>query len=145
MQSSFLFFGALFALIGVGMGAFGAHGLKNLISPEMLTAYQTGVSYQMWHALGLIGIALVRRHETESKLLNWAGWLMLIGIVLFSGSLYLLAIMDRKELGIVTPFGGVSFLIGWLLLAVYAARTPPSGRYSKLREPKSSGQTGRLR
>jgi uncharacterized membrane protein YgdD (TMEM256/DUF423 family) len=145
MQSSFLFFGALFALVGVGMGAFGAHGLKNLISPEMLAVYQTGVNYQMWHALGLIGIALVRRHEPESRLLNWAGWLMLIGIVLFSGSLYLLAIMNVKQFGMVTPFGGVSFLAAWLLLTVYAARTPPGGRYSKLHEPKSTGKTGRLR
>jgi uncharacterized membrane protein YgdD (TMEM256/DUF423 family) len=130
MQSSFLFFGALSALIGVGMGAFGAHGLKNVISPEMLAVYQTGVNYQMWHALGLIGIALLRRHEAESKLLNWAGWLMLIGIVLFSGSLYLLAIMDVKQLGMITPFGGVSFLIAWLLLAVYASRKPQASRYS---------------
>jgi uncharacterized membrane protein YgdD (TMEM256/DUF423 family) len=130
MQSSFLSFGALCALIGVGMGAFGAHGLKNVISPEMLAVYQTGVNYQMWHALGLIGIALVRRHEPESRLLNWAGWLMLLGIVLFSGSLYLLAVMDKKELGIITPFGGVSFLLAWLLLAVYASRKPQASRYS---------------
>ncbi|EIC29000.1 MULTISPECIES: DUF423 domain-containing protein [Methylomicrobium] len=130
MQSSFLFFGALGALVGVGMGAFGAHGLKNMISPEMLTVYQTGVSYQMWHALGLIGIALIRRNEPESKLLNWAGWLMLTGIVLFSGSLYLLAIMGLKELGMVTPFGGVSFLLAWLLLAVYATKKAPASRYS---------------
>jgi uncharacterized membrane protein YgdD (TMEM256/DUF423 family) len=130
MQSIFLFFGAFSALIGVGMGAFGAHGLRNVISPEMLAVYQTGVNYQMWHALGLIGIALLRRHEAESKLLNWAGWLMLIGIVLFSGSLYLLAIMDVKQLGIITPFGGVSFLIAWLLLAVYASRKPQASRYS---------------
>ncbi|MGJ0486603.1 MAG: DUF423 domain-containing protein [Methylomicrobium sp.] len=130
MQSIFLFFGALSALIGVGMGAFGAHGLKNVITPEMLAVYQTGVNYQMWHALGLIGIALARRHEPESKLLNWAGWLMLIGIVLFSGSLYLLAVMDLKQLGMVTPFGGVSFLIAWLLLTVYASRKPQASRYS---------------
>jgi uncharacterized membrane protein YgdD (TMEM256/DUF423 family) len=144
MQSIFLFFGALFALIGVGMGAFGAHGLKNLISPEMLAVYQTGVSYQMWHALGLIGIALVRRHEPESRLLNWAGWLMLIGIVLFSGSLYLLAVMDVKQLGMVTPFGGVSFLVAWLLLTVYAARTPRSTRYSQSHHPKTPAKSGRL-
>jgi uncharacterized membrane protein YgdD (TMEM256/DUF423 family) len=144
MPSTFLFFGALCAMIGVGMGAFGAHGLKNLISPEMLAVYQTGVSYQMWHALGLIGIAQVRRHEPESRLLNWAGRLMLLGIVLFSGSLYLLAVMDKKELGIVTPFGGASFLLAWLLLVIYAARTPPSGRYSKLHESKSTGKTRRL-
>jgi uncharacterized membrane protein YgdD (TMEM256/DUF423 family) len=130
MQSSFLFFGALSALIGVGMGAFGAHGLKNLLAPEMLTVYQTGVSYQMWHALGLVGIALAHRHEPESRLLHWAGWLMLIGIVLFSGSLYLLAIMDKKELGIITPFGGVSFLLAWLLLAIYATKKAPASRYS---------------
>ncbi|MEC4749766.1 DUF423 domain-containing protein [Methylomicrobium sp. Wu6] len=130
MQSIFLFFGALSALIGVGMGAFGAHGLKNAISPEMLTVYQTGVSYQMWHALGLLGVALIRRHDPESKLLTWAGWLMLVGIVLFSGSLYLLAMMDLKQLGMITPFGGVSFLIAWLLLAVYAARKPQARRYS---------------
>jgi len=130
MQSIFLFFGALSALIGVGMGAFGAHGLKNAISPEMLAVYQTGVSYQMWHALGLLGVALIRRHDPESRLLTWAGWLMLIGIVLFSGSLYLLAMMDFKQLGMITPFGGVSFLIAWLLLAVYAARKPQARRYS---------------
>jgi uncharacterized membrane protein YgdD (TMEM256/DUF423 family) len=130
MQSIFLFFGAFSALIGVGMGAFGAHGLKNVISPEMLAVYQTGVNYQMWHALGLIGIALLHRHEAESKLLNWAGWLMLIGILLFSGSLYLLAVMDVKQLGMITPFGGVSFLIAWLLLAVYAGRKPQASRYS---------------
>ncbi len=144
MQSIFLFFGALSALIGVGMGAFGAHALKNVISPEMLTVYQTGVNYQMWHALGLIGTALIRRHEPASRLLTWAGWLMLLGIVLFSGSLYLLAIMDLKQLGMVTPFGGVSFLLAWSLLAVYAARTPPSGRYSQYDKPKNPAKTSRL-
>ena len=120
MRSVFLFFGSLCALIGVAMGAFGAHGLKNLISPEMLTVYQTGVSYQMWHALGLIGISLFRHHDPDSKLLIWAGWLMMIGIVLFSGSLYVLAILDMKWLGIITPFGGTSFLIAWSLIVAYS-------------------------
>jgi len=132
MQSIFLFFGAVCAFIGVGMGAFGAHGLKNVLSPEMLAVYHTGASYQMWHALGLIGIALVRRDDPTSRLLNWAGWLMLIGIVLFSGSLYLLSVLDLKALGMITPFGGVCFLIAWLLLGVYAARKPRSSRYSSL-------------
>jgi len=130
MQSIFLFFGALSAGIGVGMGAFGAHGLKNVLSPDMLAVYQTGASYQMWHALGLIGIALVRRDDPGSRLLHWAGWLMLLGIVLFSGSLYLLALLDIKALGMITPFGGVSFLIAWLLLALYGARKPQASRYS---------------
>ena len=83
MKSGFLFLGAISALIGVGMGAFGAHGLKAILSPEMLTVYQTGVTYQMWHALGLMGVALMRQQVPESKLLIWAGWLMFIGILLF--------------------------------------------------------------
>ena len=111
MKSAFLFFGAISALIGVGMGAFGAHGLKGILSPELLTVYQTGVTYQMWHALGLMGIALMRQQVPESKLLGWAGWLMFIGILLFSGSLYLLVLLDLKWLGMITPIGGVSFII----------------------------------
>lgn len=120
MKSVFLSLGALSAMVGVGMGAFGAHGLKNLISPEMLTVYQTGVTYQMWHALGLIGIALIRRQAPESKLLHWAGWLMFAGIILFSGSLYALAMLNHRELGIITPFGGVCFIAAWLLITLFA-------------------------
>ena len=102
------------------MGAFGAHGLKGVVSPGMLAVYQTGVSYQMWHALGLFGIALIQRQAPDSKLINWAGWLMLIGIILFSGSLYLLTLLDLKWLGMITPFGGLSFLAAWLMLALFA-------------------------
>jgi len=72
MKSVFLLLGALSALIGVGMGAFGAHGLKTIISPEMLAIYQTGVTYQMWHALGLIGVAFMHQQTPDSKLVNWA-------------------------------------------------------------------------
>jgi uncharacterized membrane protein YgdD (TMEM256/DUF423 family) len=79
----------------------------------------------------LIGIAQLRSQAPESKLLHWSGWLMLIGIVLFSGSLYLLAIFDLKGLGIITPFGGSSFMIAWILLAVYSARKQPANRYSR--------------
>ncbi len=117
---NFLLLGALSALIGVGMGAFGAHGLKTVISPEMLAAYQTGVTYQMYHALGLIGIALIRQQVPDSKLLHWAGSLMFAGILLFSGSLYSLALLNHAELGIITPFGGVCFLTAWLLIALFA-------------------------
>jgi uncharacterized membrane protein YgdD (TMEM256/DUF423 family) len=122
MKSGFLFLGALSALIGVGMGAFGAHGLKTLLTPEMLTVYQTGVTYQMWHALGLISIALISRQVPESKLLAWAGWLMFTGILLFSGSLYLLVLLNLKWLGMITPLGGVSFITAWLLIAIFAAK-----------------------
>ncbi len=121
MKSIFLSLGALSALIGVGMGAFGAHGLKTIISPEMLTVYQTGVTYQMYHALGLIGVALIHRQAPGSKLLHWAGWLMFAGILLFSGSLYALALLNHTWLGIITPFGGVCFLAAWLLIALFAA------------------------
>ncbi len=120
MKSIFLSLGALSALIGVGMGAFGAHGLKTIISPEMLTVYQTGVTYQMYHALGLIGVALIHRQAPDSKLLHWAGWLMFSGIVLFSGSLYALALLNHTWLGMITPLGGVCFLAAWLLIALFA-------------------------
>lgn len=121
MKSVFLLLGALSALIGVGMGAFGAHGLKTIISPEMLAVYQTGVTYQMWHALGLIGVALSRRQAPDSRLLHWAGWLMFAGIVLFSGSLYALALLNQTWLGMITPFGGVCFITAWLLIALFAS------------------------
>lgn len=120
MKSIFLLLGALSALIGVGMGAFGAHGLKAVISPEMLTVYQTGVTYQMWHALGLIGVALIRQQAPDSKLLHWAGWLMFAGILLFSGSLYALTLFNKTWLGMITPFGGICFLTAWLLIALFA-------------------------
>lgn len=115
------------------MGAFGAHGLKAILSPEMLTVYQTGVSYQMWHAIGLIGVALIRLQVSESRLLDWAGCLMFAGILLFSGSLYLLAVFNLKWLGIITPIGGVSFLISWLLIAIFAAKKPHHSRYTHAR------------
>jgi uncharacterized membrane protein YgdD (TMEM256/DUF423 family) len=122
LHSVFLFLGALNAFIGVGMGAFGAHKLKVLLSPEMLTVYQTGVTYHMWHALGLISIGFMRQQMPDSSLLRWAGWLMFIGIILFSGSLYLLSILNIRWLGIITPFGGLAFLTAWLLFTLFAAR-----------------------
>lgn len=122
MHKKFLLLGAACALTGVGMGAFGAHGLKAVLSPEMLTVYKTGVAYQMWHALGLILIALVIRLSSGSRLLNWAGWMMFVGILLFSGSLYLLTILNVRWLGMITPFGGTLFLAAWLLICVYACK-----------------------
>jgi uncharacterized membrane protein YgdD (TMEM256/DUF423 family) len=132
VKSTFLLLGALSALIGVGMGAFGAHGLKAVISPEMLSVYQTGVTYQMWHALGLIAIALISEQTPDSKLLRWAGGLMFAGILLFSGSLYTLALLNHTWLGMITPFGGVCFLAAWLLIALFANKnTRSSDHYSR--------------
>ena len=132
MNPVFLLLGALSALTGVGMGAFGAHGLKAVISPEMLAVYQTGVTYQMYHALGLIGIALFSRQAPDSKLLHWAGWLMFAGILLFSGSLYSLALTNHTWLGMITPFGGVCFLTAWLLITLFAIQNiRSSDHYSR--------------
>lgn len=122
MPSLFLLLGALTAMIGVGMGAFGAHGLKKILDPAMLAVYQTAVTYQMWHALGLTAIALCAWHNPDSFWLRYAGWSMFAGIVIFSGSLYLLALWNKPALGVITPVGGLCFLAGWLLLAVYAFR-----------------------
>jgi uncharacterized membrane protein YgdD (TMEM256/DUF423 family) len=133
MKSIFLLLASLSAMIGVGLGAFGAHGLKNVLSPELLTVYQTGVTYQMWHALGLMGISLVHQQSPESKLINWAGWLMFIGIILFSGSLYLLVILNLKWIGIITPIGGVSFIMAWVLIAIFATKKQHNSRYKNAR------------
>jgi len=133
MKSVFLLLASLSAMTGVGLGAFGAHGLKNVLSPELLTVYQTGVTYQMWHALGLMGISLVHQQSPESKLINWAGWLMFIGIILFSGSLYLLVILNLKWIGIITPIGGVSFIMAWVLIAIFATKKQHNSRYKNAR------------
>jgi uncharacterized membrane protein YgdD (TMEM256/DUF423 family) len=136
MRSISLFLGALSALMGVGMGAFGAHALKATMSPEMLAVYQTGVSYHMWHALGLIGIAIIQQIQQPmegSALLNWAARLMFFGIVLFSGSLYCLAILNLPWLGMFTPIGGVSFLTAWTLIAIFAIKKPHQSRYARAR------------
>ncbi len=121
--------GSFCAFIGVGMGAFGAHGLKPILSAEALSIYQTGVNYQMWHALGLMGIALLQYQAPGSKLVSWAGWLMFIGILLFSGSLYLLAISGLRWLGMITPIGGACFLIAWLLVCFSVNKNKSSRRY----------------
>lgn len=123
MRSCFLFLAALSGFTGVAMGAFGAHGLKTVLTPDMLAVYKTGVDYQMWHALGLALIAIFRQQTPESDLLKWAGWFMFSGILLFSGSLYLLSILNMKWLGIITPIGGVCFLLAWALLAFFAYKS----------------------
>lgn len=118
MNINFLFLGALTAMLGVIFGAFGAHALKALLSEPMLAIWKTAVTYQMWHALGLAVIGLWQEQRGPSQLLCYAGLLMLGGILLFSGSLYLLSLLNMKWLGIITPFGGLCFILAWLLLAL---------------------------
>jgi uncharacterized membrane protein YgdD (TMEM256/DUF423 family) len=129
MRPVFLFLGAFSAFVGVGMGAFGAHALKATLHPEMLAVYQTGVTYQMWHSLGLIAIALIQQHAPGSKLIPWAGGLMFTGILLFSGSLYTLALTNFHWVGMITPIGGVCFLIAWLLLCLSFNNKKSTSRY----------------
>ncbi|KYC62473.1 DUF423 domain-containing protein [Heyndrickxia coagulans] len=118
----FVFFGALNACISVALGAFGAHGLKGIMDQKYLDIWETGVRYEMYHALGLIAIGILSGTLKSSALLSWSGWLMLIGIVLFSGSLYVLSLTKISVLGAITPIGGVAFLASWILLAIAAVK-----------------------
>ncbi|WP_347548350.1 DUF423 domain-containing protein [Pseudalkalibacillus hwajinpoensis] len=115
----FLIIGALNAALAVGLGAFGAHGLEGRLSAKMLETFKTGVQYHMYHALGLIGVALIA-DRLSTGLVQWAGWLMFAGIILFSGSLYVLSLSGIKILGAITPLGGVAFITAWILLIVAA-------------------------
>lgn len=103
--------------LAVLAGAFGAHGLKTKISPEMLQVYKTGVEYQFYHALGLLLIGVLAM-QMPSALLNWSAVLLGAGILIFSGSLYVLALTGIRWIGAITPVGGLSFVAGWVLLVV---------------------------
>jgi uncharacterized membrane protein YgdD (TMEM256/DUF423 family) len=109
--------GAVFMTLGVLLGAFGAHALKKILSPEMLAVYKTGVEYQFYHAIGLLLVGLIGFH-LESKWVRWSSLFLVVGIILFSGSLYVLSISGIKILGAITPIGGLSFVAGWICLAV---------------------------
>jgi len=118
----FLAAGGLAALAAVALGAFGAHALKGRLTPEMLAVWHTAVEYHVFHALGLLAVGLVATQLPASALLKWSGWLMLAGIVLFSGSLYALALTGVRWLGAVTPAGGTAFLAAWALLVIAILR-----------------------
>lgn len=118
----FLLFGALSGFTAVGLGAFAAHGLRERLEPTLLAAFQTGVQYQMYHALALIGLAALFKNATSQTWLQAGGWLFVAGILLFSGSLYGLALGGPRWLGPITPLGGLMFLLGWLALVVAAFR-----------------------
>lgn len=121
MTRTLLLIAALAGFSAVALGAFGAHGLKNRVEPELLAVWQTAVQYHLAHALALLFVALLLRQAGGSALV-WAGGAFVLGIVLFSGSLYLLVLTGVRTLGIVTPFGGLALLAGWLALAVAAFR-----------------------
>ena len=120
----FLFLGALNGFLAVALGAFGAHGLEGKIPDKYLATWQTGVTYQMFHAGGLLAVALLIGKSGVTAALSWSGWLFFIGILLFSGSLYMLSVTQIKVLGAITPLGGVAFLAGWVLLMIHAVKLP---------------------
>jgi len=122
VKINFLLAAGRAGLTGVLLGAFGAHGLRDMLSPAMLSVYKTGVDYHMWHALALMGVAVLMRHHSDVKLLRYAAWFFLSGIVVFSGSLYLLACLNMTWLGMITPLGGVSLIGGWAMLALFALK-----------------------
>lgn len=120
--------GSLLAALAVAAGAFGAHMLKAVLDPPMLAVFETAVRYQMYHALGIIAVGLVDRLFEASRVTT-AAWLLLAGVLLFSGSLYAVSLLGVRWLGAITPIGGVAFILGWSLLGwrIWQAQRPPSG------------------
>lgn len=120
----FIIAGAINAAIAVAFGAFGAHALKEKLSAHYLAVWETAVQYQMFHALGLIAIGILMSSSLIGPItqLNWAGYLLLAGTIIFSGSLYILSLTGIGILGAITPIGGVAFIGGWIMLIVAALK-----------------------
>lgn len=117
MHKQFIAIAAVLGAVSVGLGAFGAHGLKAILSPEQLVTYETAVRYQFYHTLALLTVGMLFQ-QYGSKALQWAGRLFIIGITVFSGSLYLLCLLPQyRWFGYITPLGGVCFIVGWLCVA----------------------------
>ena len=122
---TFIVLGALTLLLGVALGAFAAHGLKSVLSPELLNIFKTAVDYQFIHGLGLIFCGLIYQQH-QQKFIKLSGWLLLAGIIIFSGSLYLLVITDIRWLGAITPLGGTAFILAWASLIVGMLKDTPT-------------------
>ncbi|KYG59621.1 DUF423 domain-containing protein [Planococcus maritimus] len=120
----FLIAGAVNGLLAVAFGAFGAHLLEGRVADKYLDTWQTAVQYQMFHSIGLIAVAILMSSALIGPLssLSWAGYLMLAGIVIFSGSLYVLSLSGISVLGAITPIGGLAFIAGWVMLMIAAAK-----------------------
>jgi uncharacterized membrane protein YgdD (TMEM256/DUF423 family) len=137
MHKKYLLFGAVSAFIGVAAGAFGAHGLESRIPADLLAVYETGVRYELTHAMALLFVGLATERWPDA---HWAraGWMFVAGTVVFSGSLYLLALTGVRWLGAVTPLGGLCFLLGWVFAALAAVRSDGHG----LDTGRSAGSAG---
>lgn len=114
----FLILGSINCFLAIALGAFGAHGLKNRLSEYHLSVFETAFQYHFYHALGLLICGIILSQWPELKNVKWVGYLFFVGILLFSGSLYLLSITQVRWLGMITPIGGLLFLAGWLLLTI---------------------------
>jgi len=121
MDRLFFGLGTLSAFLAVAAGAFGAHALRERLAPGQLAVFETAARYQMYHALGLVAVAWAVSRWPGGPA-QWAGWLFVAGTLLFSGSLYLLALSGIRWLGAITPLGGVAFLAGWGCLAIAAVK-----------------------
>jgi len=123
VDRTFAMLGALSAFVAVAAGAFGAHGLKSRLAPDMLAVFETGARYQLYHALALLAVAWAQsRWPGGAGAAAWSGWLFVAGTLLFSGSLYALALTGVRWMGAITPIGGLALLLGWLLLAWAVSR-----------------------
>lgn len=122
MEKQFLILAGIFGFIGVSAGAFGAHGLEDRLSPDMLKVWNTAAHYQLIHAVALLGVALAMS-RFPGRWMIAAGWLFTIGIIVFSGSLYILALTGITKLGMITPIGGLAFLGGWAAIVIAALCT----------------------
>lgn len=122
LSRQFLILSSILLALAVVFGAFGAHIIQDMVTAERFAVYQTGVQYHFYHALGLMIIGFAAMHMTQSILLKWSGYSMILGIVIFSGSLYLLTLTDTGRFGAITPVGGVAFITGWILFALAVIR-----------------------
>jgi uncharacterized membrane protein YgdD (TMEM256/DUF423 family) len=122
MEKTFLLLASVFGGLAVALGAFGAHALENRLSADLLSTYEIGVRYHFYHALALLGVVAVISRWPAAPAAVWAGWLFVVGIVIFSGSLYILAFTGIRWLGAITPIGGVAFIAGWACLVWVALR-----------------------
>lgn len=120
MSKHLLFISSLSGALAVLLGAFGAHALSDSLAASQLAVYKTAVDYHFVHTLALLGVSILLHRQRDTRSLVWSGWAFAGGIFLFSGSLYLYALSGVRWLGMITPFGGVMFVGGWLLLAAYA-------------------------
>ena len=124
MLKTWLIIGALSMALAVALGAFGAHGLKNRLTPDLLAIWHTGVDYHFYHALGLVMLALAMGFFPDVSGLRWAAGLMLAGMLVFSGSLYILALTGLRWLGAITPLGGLALIAAWLVMAWSVWKAP---------------------